>query len=243
MTNHVRCHLLNDRPWSGPTRPVGEEYIPADYVVRRLPPNLAVARELLFGHGADRVGRNLTLARLMAFVHASPLFEDVLTSDSRITYDPNRPSRAFDSVGPSVTGPDIVGWVGTAAFDETGRGYGSWTVVADGAGNYTVTEPDGSDPVEGAVTVIDSGDLIPLTGSLLNLVVPTGASDTWEAAVVARPTHTFAALSELADASSLFRPSGTEAEQRWYRIWIGGGPPALRAAAAALALAARTEAL
>lgn len=90
MTNHVRTLLLNLRAVVA-TPPAGEEYVPPDYRPATLPPVLAAGRAALFGPSPSRAGINLNLARLLAYLHTSPLRDDVFLADTRITYDPYAP--------------------------------------------------------------------------------------------------------------------------------------------------------
>lgn len=244
MVNQVRTLLLNARPWVGTDLPYGEEYVPDEYLVRRLTPPLIAARAALFGSNPDRAGLNLTLARILAVLHTSPFVSDVTADDARITYDPARPVDVFGSLGPAVLeGTEPVSWAGSARFVDSGRAYGRWTVTTDGAGNYEVT-PYGTGVLStGTVTASDVGDAVPLPGSYLNAVVPTDASGSWSVALLTPPTHSFVTATGLTDTVPLFRPSGGTREAAWYAAWNGRGPSWHRAAALALALAARTNEL
>lgn len=89
MVNEVRTYLLNLR--ADPTPQPGEEFVPASYVPLTLPAGLRPARVALFGRNPTRQELNLQLARLLAFLHASPLATSVTASDDRITYSLTRP--------------------------------------------------------------------------------------------------------------------------------------------------------
>ncbi len=168
MTNHVRTLLANVAAAPSGTTIPGEEYAPSTFVPARLPAALLRAREALFGAGADRVGINLNLARLLAFLHASRFTDDVVAADARVTYDPARPVDVFGLLGATVTtvsGAAPKGWRGARTFQTPGRAYGYWDVITDGVGGSN----------QGDVTGLTAGDAVPLPGSDLLLVVPTAA--------------------------------------------------------------------
>lgn len=238
MTNSVRTCLLNLSAWTGAVPPPGEECVPSAYRPRQLTGTAQRARAALYGAGADRAGMNLTLARLMAYLHASPLHLWVTADDPRVTYDVRTGPGLFGALGPSAV-PAPVGWVGAPEFADPGRAHGAWEVATDGAGGYTVSSADRG-PVSGQVTAAAAGDAVPLPGSTTAVVVPTGFSGTYSAELLVPPRHHFVALAELTGAADLFRPNGTTADRAHHAVWTGDGPPLLRAGAAALALAART---
>lgn len=238
MTNSTRTALLNLAPWTGPDLPVAEEYVPSGYVPRRLTGALAYTSGLLFGAGADRAGRNITLARFLACAHASPFAADVTVDDARITYDVTT-GVTFNRIGPTVSGDPAVGWDGSATFPAPGRGSGTWYVTTDGVGGYT-TVSAGDNQLSGSVTVGPLGDTVPLVGSNLGLVVPTDANGSWTVNLIAPPSDTFTELAEAVDVASLFRPSGSDRDRRWYDAWSGTGPVWFRAVALGLALSVRT---
>jgi hypothetical protein len=244
MVNHVRTLLLNLPAVSEIDPPPGEEYVPPAYVPKFVEGPLADARAALFGAGADRAGMNLTLARVLGYLHASALGADAFIADPRITYDPARPGSVFGSVGPAVTsGPPIAGWMGAAGFAAPGRAFGTWTVVTTALGAYTVV-PGGIDPPQsGPVAVVATGWAVPLPGSQLLVVVPAGTAAEWTVTVLAPPAHDWTEIADLTDAQGLFRPGAGGSESNWYAVWADDGPPADRAVAAALALSARTAEL
>lgn len=239
MTNSVRTCLLNQRPWTGSGRPPGEQYVPASYTPRVLPADLDAARTALIGAGADRAGINITLARILAYLHASRFFRDVVAADPRITYDPMSPAPIWDAIGPFAAGPGTVTWSGISSFDAPGRAYGKWTVTANGSGSATVTLDDGSPPVTGPVETIPTGDRVWLPESNLGIVLPTATAGTWPATLLAPPAYSFLSAADLSGAASMFRPSAGGSETIWYQTWSGNGPIPDRAGALALALAAR----
>lgn len=220
----------------------GEEYVPHDYHPVNLPADLRAASAALFGVGADRAGKNLQLLRITGYLHTSPLAEYVTEVDSRLTYRPDRPVSVFDQLGATVTnvsGSEAVGWSGRAAFNTQGRAYGSWNITTDGAGGYTVTAT-GGEPRTGFVTEADAGDVIPLPGSGLSLVIETGAAGEWVAALLTAPDYNFTAAAETGDPDAVFRPARSASESTWAAAWVDSPMAATRAAAFALALAART---
>lgn len=241
MVNHVRTLLLNMLPEVVGTTP-GEEYVPRDYKPVNLPADLRAASAALFGVGADRAGKNLQLLRITGYLHTSSLAEYVTETDSRLTYRPDRPASVFDRLGATVTnvsGSEAVGWSGRATFGAQGRAYGSWNVTTDGAGGYTVTTV-GGEPRAGFVTESDAGDIVPLFGSGLSLVVGTGADGEWAASLLTVPEYNFAAAAERGDPDAVFRPERSTSESAWATAWAESPTAATRAVAFALALAART---
>ena len=86
MINHFRTLLGNVTAFSEET--IGDEYVPRDYVVRRLPKPLNRIREALFGMSPDRGFINQRLFQYMKLLHATELAEYVLALDSRVTYLP-----------------------------------------------------------------------------------------------------------------------------------------------------------
>lgn len=221
----------------------GEEYVDPSFVPVALPQPLRDARAALFGAGADRTGVNLNLARLLLYLHGSPLAADATLGDARITYDPTAPTNVFDTLGPAavvVSGPAAAGWGGSPAFPAAGRGYGGWTVVTDGAGHATVSPAD-SPPATGPVTATTAGDAVDLPGSALRLVVPTGATGQWAVTLTAAPPYGFAQAAIVGDPAAVFRADRSDAEARWWAAWRDDARAPLRAAAFALALANRVE--
>lgn len=55
--------------------------------------------------------------------------------------------------------------------------------------------------------------------------------------------HAFAAAADEAGFDAVFSPTTSDAEARWYEMWVSTSPAATRAVALALALAARTATL
>lgn len=242
MTNHVRTLLLNLSAEAVGTTP-GEEYVPRDFRPAALPADLQRASAALFGPGADRAGRNVQLARILSYLHASPLAEYVTAADARLTYRPDTVTGVFDRMGSTVTnvsGSPAVGWSGAPTFPAPGRAYGAWAVTTDGAGDYTVIGA-GESLREGAVDPTTAGDAVPLPGSRLSLVVGVGAAGQWRAELLVPPAHNFADAARDGDPGSVFRPARSGAEALWYGTWHDSPSAALRAGAFALALAARTH--
>lgn len=241
MTNHVRTLLLNMPPEAVGTTP-GEEYVPRDYRPAQLPADLQRAAQALFGAGADRAGKNIQLARIAGYLHASPLAEYVTATDARLTYRPGAPASVFDLLGATVTNvtdDPAEGWLGAATFAAPGRAYGVWQVTTDGAGNYTVTGQGAT--TSGGVTTTSTGDAIPLPGSRLSLVVTTGAAGAWAASLLAAPAHNFVEVVTTGDPDAVFRPGQSGSEDAWYAAWNESPVAALRAGAFALGLAARIQ--
>jgi hypothetical protein len=88
MVNHVRNLLLNE---SGEFLPVGnvlEEYVPAEFVAKKLTGYLVSIDKVLF----PEADRNIKLQRIMSYLSLlhSTFEEDVLAYDPRITYSFNK---------------------------------------------------------------------------------------------------------------------------------------------------------
>lgn len=242
MTNHTRTLLLNLAAEPVGITP-GEEFVPSDFRPVELPAELQRASAALFGANADRAGRNIQLARILGYLHTSPLAEYVTAADDRLTYRPNNITAVFDRMGTTVTnvsGSPAVGWDGAPAFPVSGRAFGSWSVTTDGSGDYTVTSI-GDVPRSGTTVPHDIGDAVPLPGSRLSLVVEADAAGSWVAELLVPPAHNFAYAAQIGDGSSVFRPSRSAAEAAWYLVWNHSPVAAMRAAAFAMALAARTD--
>lgn len=241
MVNHFRTTLLDLAPAVsvGP----GEEYVPPDYKPASAGRNLTDARSALFGPGVDRAGYNLTAARIIAYLATSQFAADTVRDDARLTYDRFRPLDVWQSLGAAFTttaGDDPVGWSGVAAFRSAGRAYGEWDAVTDGAGGYTVT-PQGGQVTSGSVATSDLGDVVPLPGSTLGLVVATGSAGRWRVTLLTPPAHSWSSAAAT-EATGVFNPQASEDEAAWFAAWSDPFAPApLRAAVLALAVAARTS--
>lgn len=246
MTNHLRTLLLNMAA-GDPADPVpGEGYVPPTFRPVTLPAALDAARKRLFGRSADRAGVNANLARLLAFLHASPLAADVTAYDPRIAYDTAAPADAWAAIGPSavtVSGGDVVGWAGTPTFGQEGRALGRWAVAAEAGGVVRAVQIGGgagyvsADPDTGAA---DSWS-VPLPGSDTAVLVPSGADGAWRITLYVPPTYCFTAAAAAPDPDAVFRPSRGGRETAWNEAWGTAPTAAERAGAYALALAARID--
>lgn len=243
MVNHVRTHLLNMAPATGQPPP-GEEFVPVTYEPLNLPQTLREARNSLFGVGADRVGVNINLARLLAYLHTSELAADVTLADPRITYNPIQPAGVITpgATFDTYTGDDPIGWQGSPTFTTTSRGYGRWVVTTDGVGGYDVAPQAGTE-YSGTVTTTTAGDVVPLSDSRLSLVVPENAEGVWAVTLVIPPVYNFSRAVDFGVADQIFSPDRSAAETRWKAVWGGINPAPLRACALALALAERISEL
>lgn len=242
MVNSLRTLLLNMLPEAVGTTP-GEEYVPADFRPINLPAELQRASQALFGAGADRAGKNIQLLRITGYLHASPLADYVTEVDARLTYLVGKPSNVCDQLGATVTnvsGSAAVGWSGQPTFPAPGRSYGSWSVTTDGAGGFTVAGVSGGS-LGGVVVVTSAGDSIPLPSSNLSLVVAHNADGEWLTTLLAVPAYNFASAAKSGDPDAVFRPDRSASEAEWLAAWNDSPVAATRAAAFALALAARTH--
>lgn len=86
MINHARTLLLNQTPAEG----AACEYIPRDYVAKKLPTYLQDIWNILFGPAADTYARNYRARQLLTILHSTDtdLVEYVVELDPRVTYMP-----------------------------------------------------------------------------------------------------------------------------------------------------------
>lgn len=92
MVNHFRTLLLNLPPT--PTPGPGEEYVPSTFQPVTLPQPLQDVRSLLITSSTVRSDLNAQVARILAYLHTSPLRAFATYFDNRITYDPTLPADA-----------------------------------------------------------------------------------------------------------------------------------------------------
>ena len=88
----------------------GEELIPREYLVRRLPSYLQMLRRFLFGADPDRAMINYRANQYLQLLHATELETFVTAMDSRITY---RHKQNSALVLPATYVPQIVKHAGT----------------------------------------------------------------------------------------------------------------------------------
>ena len=90
MINHVRTLLMNKGRDGNPIENFGEEYIPNDFVPRRLNITMSTVHRMLFGGNPDRLFVNYRMRQIMALMHSTDMAQDVLDPDPRVTYLPMR---------------------------------------------------------------------------------------------------------------------------------------------------------
>lgn len=244
MTNHVRTLLLNARPSQDDPLPAGEEFVPADFIPVQLPGWLSRARASLFGSGADRAGTNLNLGRLLAAAHASEFAADITASDSRITYDPALPAGNFLATAALtaevLTGSAVRSYAGQLAFDQPGRGGGTWYATWTGS-TAAVTAGDGS-VWTGSPADDGAGAALQLPGSTVTVRVRYDEPGSWVIRLSAPPAYRFAtAAAYQIGTDPVFRPAVSARETAWAEAWQDHPLPSVRAVALALAIAARTD--
>jgi hypothetical protein len=237
VVNETRTLLLNLAAPDeyGPA----EEFVEPTFRPAVLTPGAAAARELLFGAGADRYGRLVTLARVWAAIETHPgLRRYARAADARVAL---RAVRALPT--PLVEGPAAgTLLVPQAAFPEPGRGHGDWTVVLDGAGGATVTTRGGGTVAGPAGTYPGGQVAVGLPGSTAYALLPAAAAGSWRVRLWVAPTHDWTALAA-ADPAAVFRPGSGEVEDALYALWQSAPAVWDRAAAAAVGLARRVAEL
>lgn len=237
MLNHAYTLLLNAPPPAAGDYGPAEEVADPAYAGVPLPAALRPPYELLFGSASDRVGRAVTLARLLQVCRTRAALWDLLRADDpRLALLGPRPARAAQVTGPApaaLTLPPPV-------FGDPGRGFGAWLVEAGGdvpAGSARVT-PAGVAPA--LVPATDDGagaTRVGLVGSRAALHVGAAAG-TWTVAVWEDPGWDPSGFLA-ADPGTLFRPGLDATEDALYALWRSTDPGWERVAAGALALARR----
>jgi hypothetical protein len=252
MLNHVRCLLMNVPGSAGSFDAPGEEAVDPAYVPPpSLPAALRTVRSVLFGADPDRTMLNYRCAQLLAVVHASPLAGFVTRLDPRLTYPPADPSLA--DAGPwtpaayrTAGGPDDALAVTGApeAPDVIGRCRHAFAVDVPSEGQARVERL--TTPAQ--IALFSPADPLPLTGSgYLARLRSASVGQAWRVDVLNRPQYDLSSLAaSLASAGeptldALFGVSAAEPYRTFRNLWFRNRELPLRLAAAALALAYRTE--
>ena len=245
VVNHIRTLLLNRRTTSSPL--IGDEYIPSTYKPKQLNENLKKVRLGLFG-GSDLISMNIIIAKLLTYLHGSELSDDVISSDTRISYDVNNICDIKDRIGASstkinISSPDALGWIGSESFYNSTRSYGKWVVDYNGT-TGSVTPYSFEDALwSGSPNVVSLGVSFPLPGSNLSIIVPSGQAGKWDVSLLSPTTYDWVngIISAAELVPDLFMPINSNREDYWYNLFIYSKINMLRASAAALALASRID--
>lgn len=244
MINAVRTLLLNTKRNGARLTDPGEEYIPADFVPRILPPAIRRIRTALFGAFPDRLGLNYRMRQIMQTMHATPLAAHITRDDPRITYLPFKPTlpsslftttlvqTAGDAYPASVTGEHV-------ASVNSGMLEFSWTVELT-AGIVTITDKQG----RSSTTLNTPQDGVLLPGSGLRVFLGAAASG-YKATVLSRTTPAVDFSTVLTNAinlpdtglSLLFPPAAEEPVKTWETVFNTHPDANMRFTAFLLALA------
>lgn len=254
MINHVRTLLMNRGREGHPLTESGEEYIPYEYVPHVLNRTLLLVQQVLFGNNPDRLFLNYRMRQIMQMMHATPLADDLLVDDKRITYLPFKKD-LFDDVFrltvTQVAGPEVVVHIRGehVANMSSGLTRQLWDVEVLGAGVVKVIKRLGK-PQEVVVT-ITRDEPVPLIGSDIKIYLhdaPVGYQARIEA--VARPELDISqALSNISmglgenGLTDIFPTIASEPLVTWKRIWNDHTDAAVRFTALLLAIAYRISQL
>lgn len=257
MVNHVRTLLMNrGREGHGLDQP-GEEFVYDKFKPRVLTPGLLTAHRILFGGQPDRLFVMFRMRQLMQLIHSSPLANDVLVKDPRITYLPFDDEMFSELFTRTITirgngNPLDLHIYGNHVVDmQRGVAEQVWDVFVNGDDPVIANRSTG----ETRYSVLEAGILrAPLHGTDLHLHVRSvflKSTDNTRIVSRARPDGDLATLMQaLQDTlgqsglSDIFKSPLVEPYTTWYSIYNDAAQPfAMRMAALLLAMAERTESL
>jgi hypothetical protein len=252
--NYIRTLLLNQARGVYPPDFPGEEYVPAAFNPRVLPPALRRIRSLVFGGNPDRHMMNFRLYQIMQTIHNTELDEYTTTVDSRITYLPlSRPEyeTAFGST--VTTHPGTTGILSVVndpvANDAAGRIYEWWHItVVNGSDVEVQRKTIPQQTTTQAYTVSEGlSSLCELSGSSMLFRFTGGAGSSWTVEAIARPARALATVvSDIANTLSLseewviFGQAPEEPYLTFRNLWRSCKQHNYRLGAMMLALAFRT---
>lgn len=252
MINHVRTLLMNRKRNGHGLDTFGEEYIPAEFVPKKLNVALSLAHRTLFGGKPDRVYVNYRMRQIMELMHATPLAVDIVDKDPRITYLPFKQDLFADAFKIEVTrisGPArVVHVAGTHTTNfSSGIVQQLWDVEVTDSGQARVWKR--REPFADNSYAFDDKTPVPLAGSELKLYLhdaPVGYR--LQIQSNARPTLDISELlRQLSTAfgerglQEVFPPIAPEPVATWARIWNESHLSAMRFTALLLAIAHRIE--
>lgn len=255
MINHLRSLLLNVKSVAFPGKlPIGEEPIPSDYRVRVLPEYAKAARVVLFGLEPDRSMLNYRVNQLLTLIHSTEVSIYLKDFDPRITYPvpgSDWPASYFEpeirEVTP-VTGT-LIPHIAAESSDIRGRMTRTWNIRV---GEFTVDAQLAGAENALAQVAVSTSVQITLPGSANSVTINGGESgDMWLVQTRDRPTRSYShiaadllALQE-EDQRELFGLIGkSQFKPQLNALWKTFDKHfelPVRVAAAALALAYRTE--
>lgn len=251
VINQVRTLLLNRGRDGQSLMQPGEEYIPADFVPRVVPQQFVLLRSMLFGTNPDRLFLNYRMRQLMQLIHSTPLAQDVLADDPRITYLPFKDDlfqSAFKATITQTAGPawpiDVRGEYVVTSGSSLMRQL--WTITVGEAGTVTVTKRRGV--VEQAVTVVVADTPVSLPSSTMQVYLHNApAGCTFQIEVTARPVGDLGSIMSGATAvvgnqlDTIFPTitDDTSPLATWKQIWLKHPDNPMKYAAMLLAMAYR----
>ena len=256
MINHVRTLLMNKGRDGNPIEDFGEEYIPSDFIPKRLSIPLATVNRTLFGGNPDRLFINYRMRQIMALMHSTDLSQDVLATDSRVTYLPMRNDLfddAFKIAIKRIAGPALQVYVRGEHLVNMGSGivHQMWDVEV--LENDQVRVLKRREPFQESTTTVnyDDGLSTPVTllGSELTVQFPPApVGYRLQIESNARPQLDVAELlNQLSisfgerGVSEVFPPLAPEPFATWFAIYNTHPLAVYRFTALLLAIAARIE--
>ncbi len=226
----------------------GEEYIPDDFIPRALNRPLSLVHSTLFGNNPDRLFMNYRMRQIMQLMHATPLTEDIVADDARLTYLPFKSDlfdQAFKLTVTRLAGPALQLHVTGEHVSNMSLGLSRqlWDVTVAEAATVVVTKRRGTPETR----EFPQGQPVPLIGSGLKVFLqsaPVGYQVQIES--MARPeldvasvlSGTAAALGEYG-LGDIFPSMPPEPVATWYRIWNEHPASAMKFTAMLLAIAYR----
>lgn len=261
MINHIRTLLLNRT--ADDSTEIGDEYVPSSFRAKELTPRLAAIRATIFGATPDRLMLNYRLYQLMAAAHESSLAGMLTLADPRITYLLDRgrllspfPLAAFALTQQplSAVADAFIGSTSQPVVDRQGlcRYRFKLTLGSSLATWYWLLNSRSPTVIHDPVTV-GSRVTLDLPSGGYSVAVPNIDGASWIFDVAYQPTlslvgvdESLTAVSETVTAVMLGGTHAARPEAPYDTLldtWYEPQTPFDRIAAAALALALRTEAL
>ena len=254
MINHVRTLLMNRKRDGAALTDYGEEYIAENFVPRKLDQPLQLVHSILFGTKPDRLFINYRMRQLLQLIHATPLAEDIVNDDSRITYLPFKTDLFDAAFRPKVTRiagpPSQVNVSGEhAANMSIGLAKQLWDLEVIGAHTVTIQKRYGQ--IETATAVFNNGTPVVLPSSNISVYLHNPAVGyKIQITATARPfndlSQVIGDITNSLNASGMqdiFPMNAPEPVATWYKIWNNHETAAMRFTALLLAIAYRTSQL
>lgn len=254
MINHIRTLLFNRTQEGYPLTFPGEEYIAPTFVPRKLTSSLRTAHTTLFGKSPDRLYMNYRMRQIMQIMHSSPLADDLLLQDSRITYLPFRDELFNDAFTVGIEQlfgePKIVHVAGTHEADNgSGRLQQIWDIETVNTGVVTITQR--RQPNETTTETFDGQTPVILPGSTFKAYLyNTVPGDLFRVTSNALPTQNISDV--LVNLEAAFGERGVqevfpalpeEPVKTWKKIWFETDNAMMRYTALLLAMATKISQL